>query len=99
MGGLFRAPKPASVPRVSAPTPAPATAPAVVPAPAPAPAVALPAGAPVAAVPATPEQAASDQRVQAQDMAGRGMQGMIATSPRGVLDPAATLPRKTLLGE
>lgn len=61
------------------------------PAPAPAPVV-------VAAI-AEPDQAASQQRVVAQAMAGRGLQGLIATSPLGVLAPAATLPRKTLLGE
>jgi hypothetical protein len=53
----------------------------------------------VTAATADPDQAASQQRIQAQEMAKRGMQGLIATSPSGVLDPASTLPRKTLLGE
>jgi hypothetical protein len=53
----------------------------------------------VEAAPASPDQAASQQRVQAQAMAGHGMAGLIATSPAGVLDPVAALPRKTLLGE
>lgn len=61
------------------------------PAPAPAPVVAMAA--------AAPDQAASQQRIAAQEMAQRGLQGLIATSPLGVLSPAATLPRKTLLGE
>ena len=53
----------------------------------------------VQAAPASPDQAASQQRIAAQEMARHGLQGLIATSPLGVLSPAATLPRKALLGE
>lgn len=63
----------------------------VPPAPAPAPVV--------AAAPAAPEPAASQQRSEAQQMANRGLAGLIATSPRGVLAPLPAAPRKTLLGE
>ncbi len=72
----------------SAPKPVIVPAP---PAPAPAPVV--------AAAVASPDQAASQQRVLAQTMAQQGLQGLIATSPLGVVAPAATLPRKSLLGE
>ncbi len=72
----------------SAPKPVIVPAP---PAPAPAPVV--------AAAVASPDQAASQQRIQAQNMAQQGLQGLIATSPLGVLSPAAARPRKSLLGE
>ncbi len=68
--------------------------PVIVPAPPP------PAPAPVvAAAVASPDQAASQQRVLAQNMAQQGLQGLIATSALGVVSPAAVLPRKSLLGE
>lgn len=52
-----------------------------------------------AAAATTPDLAASQQRIAAQDMAQRGVAGLIATSPLGVLNPAQVLPRNTLLGE
>lgn len=59
-----------------------------------------PAPAPVVATAlAAPDQAASQQRIAAQDMARQGLQGLIATSPLGVFAPLAVPPRKTLLGE
>ena len=72
----------------SAPKPVIVPAP---PAPAPAPVV--------AAAVASPDQAASQQRIQVQTRVQQGLQGLIATSPLGALAPAAVLPRKSLLGE
>jgi hypothetical protein len=72
----------------SAPKPVIVPAP---PAPAPAPVV--------AAAVASPDQAASQQRILAHSMVQRGLQGLIATSPLGAFPPAATLPRKSLRGE
>ncbi len=47
----------------------------------------------------TPGQQGEAVRAAARSRAARGLGGTIATSPRGVLDPLPTLPRKTLLGE
>jgi hypothetical protein len=58
--------------------------------------------APPVAVTPDPAQVASDARVQAQEMAARGLAGTIATAPAGVLNAGAVyagLARKTLLGE
>ena len=49
---------------------------------------------------ATADAAADEARLQARDRARRGLAGTIATSARGVLDPApAFAVRKNLLGE
>jgi hypothetical protein len=64
------------------------------------PAPPVPAPAPVvAAAVASPDQAASQQRIFAQNMAQQGLQGLIATSALGAFSPAAAVPRKSLLGE
>ncbi|TCZ55558.1 hypothetical protein [Roseicella aquatilis] len=47
----------------------------------------------------TPEQQGEAARAVARSRAARGLEGTIATSPRGVLDPLPAAPRKTLLGE
>ncbi|WP_226381397.1 hypothetical protein [Falsiroseomonas ponticola] len=53
-----------------------------------------------AAAAANAEAAAREARLKALERARRGLAGTIATSPRGVLDPAPGFAvRKSLLGE
>ncbi|WP_149540461.1 hypothetical protein [Siccirubricoccus phaeus] len=73
-------------PVIVQPTPAPAPTPAET----------------ISAAEAAAADAASQARSEARSRAARGIAGTIATSARGVLDPAPTLPaaaRKSLLGE
>ncbi|MGG5887982.1 hypothetical protein ACLF3G_12660 [Falsiroseomonas sp. HC035] len=85
MGGLFKAPKPA----VSAADASVAASQA-----------AQGAAAQAAATEAAAEETARQARLRALERARRGVSGTIATSARGVLDPAPGFAaRKTLLGE
>jgi hypothetical protein len=85
MGGLFKAPKPA----VSATDTSVAASQA-----------AQGAAEQAAATEAAAEDTARQARLRALERARRGLSGTIATSARGVLDPApAFAARKTLLGE
>jgi hypothetical protein len=85
MGGLFKAPKPA----VSAVDAAAAVSQA-----------AQGAATQAAASEAAAEDTARQARLRALERARQGLAGTIATSARGVLDPAPSFAaRKTLLGE
>ena len=49
--------------------------------------------------PAPPEQQGGAARAAARGRAALGLEGTIATSARGVLDPLPAMSRKSLLGE
>ena len=52
-----------------------------------------------APAPTPPEQQGGAARAAARSRAALGLEGTIATSARGVLDPLPALSRKSLLGE
>ncbi len=54
---------------------------------------------PPVAVASPPDQAATQARAASTARARSGLAGTIATSARGVLEPAPVAPRKSLLGE
>lgn len=60
---------------------------------------AAPAAEPATTTTPPPEQQGEAARAANRARAALGLEGTIATSARGVLDPLPSLPRKSLLGE